>query len=74
MVWYSDALEYRIYIQKGPTTFYNFCTHAKNGYDFVTYMEQNNRWPSRGVKAHSQNPVGRQRMEQVIANHYGKNF
>jgi hypothetical protein len=52
------------------TTFYNRCPHAKSGYDVVCWMEENNVWPAEGVAVHSMNPVGRQRMQQVIDRHY----
>lgn len=40
------------------------------GYDVVCWMEENNVWPPLGVTVHSMNPVGRQRMEQVIRKAY----
>lgn len=46
----------------------------KTGYDVVCWMEENNVWPRRGVEVHSMNPVGRQRMQQVIDRHYLKGF
>lgn len=54
------------------TTFFNTCNHAKTGYDVVCWMEENNVWPEEGVQVHSQNPVGRARMQQVIDKHYRK--
>lgn len=54
------------------TTFFNRCDHAKTGYDVVCWMEENNVWPRDGVVVHSMNPVGRQRMQQVIDKHYKK--
>jgi hypothetical protein len=46
----------------------------KTGYDVVCWMEEHNTWPPYGVRVHSQNPVGVQRMLQVIEKHYGKTF
>ncbi len=40
------------------------------GYSVVCWMERENIWPPDGVRVHSQNPAGRQRMEQVIRRHY----
>lgn len=57
-------------MQTPETTFYNRCPHAKSGYDVVNYLEKNNLWPTDGVAVHSMNPVGRQRMKQVIDKHY----
>lgn len=42
----------------------------KTGYDVVLWMEENNVWPKHGVRVHSMNPVGRQRMQVVIDKHY----
>jgi hypothetical protein len=39
------------------------------GYDVVVWMEEHNVWPPNGVRVHSMNPVGRARMEAVIAKH-----
>lgn len=44
------------------------------GYSVVCWMEETGCWPPEGVAVHSMNPVGRDRMEQVIRKHYGKNF
>lgn len=40
------------------------------GYEVVKWMEENDVWPPAGVRVHSMNPVGRERMEQVIRKHY----
>lgn len=42
------------------------CTHFGTGYDLVTWMEENNVWPSESILCHSRNPVGRARMQQVL--------
>jgi hypothetical protein len=42
----------------------------KTGYDFVLWMQENNRWPTEQCVVHSMNPVGSQRMCNVIAEHY----
>jgi hypothetical protein len=36
------------------------------GYTVVCWMEEHNVWPREGVKCHSMNPSGRQRIEIVI--------
>lgn len=53
---------------------YSFMGHnkEKTGYDVVKWMEDNNVWPENGTVVHSMNPVGRQRMQQVIDKHYKK--
>lgn len=56
------------------TTFFNHCPHEKSGHDVVCWMEENNIWPIDGCKIHSMNPVGRDRMNQVIEKHYGRTF
>jgi len=38
----------------------------KTGYDVICWMEEHNIWPEKGVRVHSMNPVGRQRMMAVI--------
>jgi len=43
----------------------------KTGYTVVCWMEENNVWPAGGVKVHSMNPAGKQRMEQAIRRAYG---
>lgn len=45
-------------------------SEEKTGYDVVRWMEENGVWPSGGVKVHSMNPVGKARMEAVIARAY----
>lgn len=43
----------------------------KTGYDVVLWLEQNPEyWPKNGVRVHSMNPVGRQRMQVVVDRHY----
>lgn len=43
----------------------------KTGYDVLCWIEENNKWPVGGVRVHSMNPVGRQRMVTVLIKHYG---
>jgi hypothetical protein len=43
---------------------------AGTGYDVVRWMEANDVWPPLGVKVHSFNPLGKQRMEKVIERAY----
>ena len=43
----------------------------KTGYDFVLWMKDNNKWPSKICMVHSLNPVGSKRMCEDIAQHYG---
>lgn len=40
------------------------------GYKVICWMEQNDVWPRDGVRCHSANPVGRQRIESVINRRY----
>ncbi len=40
------------------------------GYSVVCWMEREGVWPPKGVKVHSQNPVGRARMQVVINRAY----
>ena len=48
-------------------------TKEKTGYDVILFLEEYPRfWPKNGVKVHSQNPVGKRRMEIVINRHYGR--
>ena len=49
-------------------------TREKTGYDVICFIEEHNLWPIDGIAVHSSNPVGRERMNQVIYNHYGKTF
>ena len=43
----------------------------KTGYDFVLWMKENNKWPSKICMVHSLNPVGSKRMCEDIAQYYG---
>jgi len=42
----------------------------KTGYSVVCWMEEFGMWPQDGVAVHSMNPIGRQRMQQVIQRAY----
>lgn len=48
--------------------------NERTGYTVVCWMEENNVWPPRGVRVHSMNPVGKDRMVGVIARAYGRVF
>lgn len=69
----QDCIDHDYHIgdmQTAETTFFNRCPHAESGYNVVCWMEENNVWPIDGTRVHSMNPVGRQRMQQVIDGHY----
>ena len=36
------------------------------GYQMICWMEENNMWPHGKITVHSQNPVGKEKMEWVI--------
>ena len=61
--------EWFYHMDKYPISF-----KEKTGYDVILWMEENNVWPSHGVKCHSQNPVGRKRINTVIEKQYGRLF
>ena len=42
------------------------------GLTVVYWMLQNDVWPPEGLKVHSVNPIGRQRMEAIIARAYAR--
>lgn len=46
------------------------CEHFGTGYDLVCWMEQTGHWPKQKPRVHSMNPVGRQRMQQVIDRYF----
>ncbi len=48
------------------------CRCHKTGYDAVSWMQNTGLFPPKRPTVHSMNPVGRQRMEQVIRFHYGE--
>ena len=51
------------------------CIHGeKTGYNVICWMEENNVWPREGVRVHSANPAGKDRMLQVIRKIYGRDF
>lgn len=53
------------------TTFFNRCPHEKTGYDVVCWLEEHPQfWPPNGVRVHSANPVGRQRMDKHVVDFF----
>lgn len=42
----------------------------KTGYTVICWMEENAVWPAGGTAVHSQNPVGREKMQRVIDRAY----
>ncbi len=44
----------------------------KTGYTVVCWMEEHNVWPAGGTFVHSQNPVGRAKMQSVIDRVYSR--
>lgn len=46
------------------------CGHLRTGYDFALWMAETGRWPLEKPVCHSANPVGRERIEGVIARYY----
>lgn len=57
------APEHSFYVEGREST-------EKTGYDFVLWMKENNKWPSKICMVHSANPVGSKRMCEDIAQHY----
>lgn len=47
-----------------------YCPHVKSGYDVLCWIEENNKWPINGIYVHSSNPVGKEKMNRIIRNHY----
>jgi hypothetical protein len=39
------------------------------GYDLVSWMADNDKWPTEAIYLHTSNPAGRKRMENVINIH-----
>jgi len=46
------------------------CRHKMTGYDLCLWMAEFGHWPKNKPTVHSANPVGRQRMEGVIARYF----
>jgi hypothetical protein len=46
------------------------CACHATGYDFALWMAETGRWPLEKPVCHSANPVGRERIEGVIARYY----
>jgi hypothetical protein len=58
-----------------PATMGDPAPDEKTGYTVVLWLEANPEfWPKNGVRVHSQNPVGKGRMNVVIQRHYGRVF
>ena len=46
------------------------CSHFGTGYDLCLWMAETGHWPKQPPRVHSANPVGRQRMQGVIARYF----
>jgi hypothetical protein len=46
------------------------CACHETGYDFALWMAETGRWPAEKPVCHSANPVGRERIDGVIARYY----
>jgi len=46
----------------------------KTGYTVLCWIEENNAWPSEGIRIHTMNTVRGPIMKEIVFNHYGKNF
>jgi len=64
--WLDHDLAYEHYGHVPPEQY-----TEKTGYDFVLWMKENNKWPTKVCIVHSLNPVGSEKMCEVIAEHYG---
>jgi len=66
-----DPDDWSFYLHQYPE---NGFFKEKTGYNVILWMEENNVWPTHGVRCHSMNPVGRDRINTVIKKHYGRLF
>jgi hypothetical protein len=64
--WLDHDLSQEHYEQANPEDY-----KEKTGYDFVLWMKENNMWPTKDCIVHSLNPIGAERMCEIIAEHYG---
>lgn len=46
----------------------------KTGYSVICWMEENNIWPKEGVRVHTMNPVGKDKMLEIVNKIYGRTF
>jgi hypothetical protein len=53
------------------TTFLNWCPHVEDGTSLVRWMVETGHWPNQKPTVHSANPVGRQRMQELIDRFWG---
>lgn len=60
------SLDHDLSVEHYPWNCKDIDKTTGTGYDVVCWMEEHNVWPVNGTRVHSQNPAGRQRMEQVI--------
>ena len=51
-------------------SFFNWCQHHEDGTHLVNWMIETGHWPKYQPRVHSMNPIGRARMEQLIARHF----
>lgn len=66
--WLDHDLAEDHYVRNEDST---YVSPNKTGYDFVQWMKENNRWPTKVCMVHSLNPVGSERMCNIIGEHYG---
>lgn len=52
------------------TTFMHWCPHHEDGTRLVYWMIDTGNWPQQRPVVHSANPVGRLRMQQMIARYW----
>ncbi len=64
----QDCVEKGLHIgnmETPETTFMNWCTHAKTGYDCALYLIEKNL-PIKSFFVHSANPIGRKRIHDLL--------
>ncbi len=65
------SLDHDLSEEHYPWNCEDITTCKGTGYDVVCWLERHPEyWPKDGVKVHSANPVGRERMQVVIDRHY----
>lgn len=52
----------------------NPAPNERTGYTVICWMEEHGVWPAKGVRIHSMNPSGRDKMLAAIRRYYGRDF
>lgn len=77
-IWVKTVEDAISFLENGTITFasldHDLGHQLYDGTYLINYIEENNLWPINGVYVHSQNLVGKKRMNDAIKKYYGMLF